>query len=161
MIQKRLKEVLIYDKKTGIFRWKVRKSKNIKIGDIAGHIRKDKYIYIRIKPKLYKAHRLAWLYVFGKFPKYEIDHINQIRNDNKIKNLRIVTRKENCKNRAIHKNNTSGISGVSWCNKEKKWRANIMGKGIYKSLGYFTNKKNAKRARKKAKIKYGYHPNHA
>ena len=160
MNQRRLKELLSYDKNTGIFRWKVRKAYKIKIGDIAGNLRKDGYKRVMIDEKLYSAHRLAWLYVYGEFPKHEIDHINHNKGDNRISNLRDVTRGENRKNLANQRHNTSGTTGVAWYKPYKKWVARIRVNGKQKHLGYFDNINEAKIARQKAKIKYGFHINH-
>lgn len=161
MNKKRLQELLDYNKNTGEFRWKIKKSRNIKIGDIAGYINELRYRKIMIDEKFYLAHRLAWLYVYGKFPKNEIDHINHKRDDNRINNLRDVTHLENHKNTSIQKSNTSGISGVHWYKLVGRWAASIKVNGEFKHLGHFKNIKDAKRARDKAKAKYGYHLNHA
>ena len=86
LTQKRLKELLDYDPKTGIFTWKYANN-NRKAGSKAGYKAKDGYIAISIDSKRYLAHRLVWLFVYGHFPKYDIDHINRIRDDNRIENL--------------------------------------------------------------------------
>ncbi|MDA6380520.1 HNH endonuclease signature motif containing protein [Escherichia coli] len=69
---------------------------------------------IMINGKAYPAHRLAWLIVYGTMPDGFIDHINRVRTDNRISNLRLVTHSENMQNRKIQKNNKSGYRGVSW-----------------------------------------------
>lgn len=160
MNQKRLKEVLNYDPKTGIFRWKIHRMYNARAGDIAGSMHNGGYRSIGIDNKMYLVHRLAWLYVHGHFPK-EIDHINHDKRDNRIDNLRNVTHLENGRNMSITKNNTSGIPGVYWCKKSKKWKAHIQFDGEYKYLGLFDDINLAKQVREKAKKKYNYHPNHA
>lgn len=160
MNQKKLKELLYYDEDTGIFRWKIRKQ-GVRINGTTGYIDKDGYNAIRIDGILYFAHRLAWLYVYGKFPKDEIDHINHTRNDNRIRNLRSVTGKENRKNKVIQKNNISGVSGVHWNKNLKKWQAQIMIDRKMKYLGSFIDKRKAIQAREAGKIKYGFHPNHS
>ena len=161
MTQEKLKELLDYNEKTGEFRWKVNRGIKIKIGDIAGTLKKEGYVAININYKLYYAHRLAWLYVYGKFPEQETDHINQNRSDNRVKNLRAVTCAENGKNQLLRKNNVSGISGVYWNKGIKRWIAQIWVGNKTKSLGSFTEIEDAKQARDEAKVKYGFHPNHA
>jgi len=161
MTQSRLRELLDYDPTTGIFVRKVKSNKNTIIGSIAGGINiSNGYAYIRVDKKRYRAHRLAWLYMFGVFPKNEIDHINHIKLDNRISNLREATSLDNSRNSSRRKSNTSGTTGVSWYSKTNKWvaRIKINGKNIY--LGYFKEKKDAIRARKIAENKYGFHKNH-
>ena len=141
----------------GIFKWKIVIFSNVRIGDIAKSIDKDGYITIGINGRHNRAHRLAWLYVYGNLPEHEIDYINHNKIDNRIKNLRDVTRFENAKNKSMRSSSKSGIQGVSWDKKRKKWIAQIM----KKNLGRFNSIDEAKQAREEAKIKYGFHPNHA
>lgn len=157
--QKRLKEVLDYNKDTGIFTWILRRQ-GVKLGKIAGYKQKIGYVVISVDQKDYKAHRLAWLYIYGHFPKYQIDHINQKKDDNRICNLRDVTVLENGRNRKISNNNTSRIQGVSWNKGSNKWQAGIMINQKAYNLGTFKNKEDAIKARKEAEIKYGFHKNH-
>ncbi len=84
-------------------------------------INSDGYLMIMINGKAYPAHRLAWLIVYGTMPDGFIDHINRVRTDNRISNLRLVTHSENMQNRKIQKNNKSGYRGVSWDAKYGKW----------------------------------------
>jgi len=156
----KLKERLHYEKETGIFLWSNPITNSLKSGDIAGTKNKEGYIKININNKIYSAHRLAWLYFYEKFPKNYIDHINGIKNDNRICNLRDVTSKESAKNKSIRNNNTSGFTGVSFSKANKKWKAQICIKGKQTNLGYFKNKEDAIKRRKLANIKYGYHENH-
>jgi len=103
------------------------------------------------------AHRLAWFYMEGEWP---TGHINHIRDDNRWVNLREVSNQENHKNQSISINNKSGVIGVCWNKKARKWHAQI--KVNYKaiSLGCFSDIHNAIKARKDAEIKYGFHKNH-
>lgn len=130
--REKLKELLSYDEKTGIFIWKIANTRRIHVGDEAGRI-KEGYIKIGINNKEYYAHRLAWLYIYGDWPNKFIDHINGNRSDNRIENLREVTQAENVRNSKMPKTNTSGIKGVRWNKKDGKWRAQcgIGGKMIY------------------------------
>jgi hypothetical protein len=117
MTQQELKELLHYNQDTGIFTW-IAKNK------IAGGINSQGYVAIKIKNKIYKAHRLAWLYVHGVWPSI-VDHINRIKNDNKLSNLRLATQSENQFNSNLRKDNTSGIKGITWHKPAKKWLVQI------------------------------------
>lgn len=133
--QKELKKILDYNLETGVFVWKEKISDKIIIGKIAG-TNSHGYVAIAINKKKYRAHRLAWLYVYGYFPE-QIDHINQIKNDNKISNLRIATNSQNQANTKIRKNNKTGYKGVSIHKKSNKFVAFIRLNGKTKNLGYF------------------------
>lgn len=100
LTQSRLKEVIDYSPDTGEFTWKISPANNTKAGSIAGGIDDQGYRRIRVDGRRYKAHRLAWLYVFGAWPEHEIDHINLDRSDNRISNLREATMAENMRNRS-------------------------------------------------------------
>jgi hypothetical protein len=161
LTQAKLKEILNYDPDTGIFKWiiKPRRSR-INVGTITGKSTSNGYPVITYEGKQYQAHRLSWLYVYGVFPKNETDHINHIRDDNRIVNLREATGTENQMNRSCSKNNKSGHTGVNWIKLRYKWRASIMVNNKKLHLGYFTKKKEAIEARKAANIKYNFHTNH-
>lgn len=152
--QARLKELLYYDYETGIFIWLVSKAIRIKIGSIAGALRKDGYLNIEIDYKGYLAHRLAWLYMTGEWPENQIDHINMIKSDNRFCNLREATRNENRHNQTKFSNNTSGIKGVDWHKPNHKWRARIRlnNKLIY--LGSYNDIKDAAAAYEIASKQY-------
>lgn len=164
LTQEQLKEVLIYDPELGEFRWKQSSGRWKKFPplSIAGTVSKiHGYREIRVLGVFQKAHRLAWLYMTGEWPKNEIDHINRIRSDNRWCNLRQATTQENLKNKVTYKNNKSGTSGVSWRADNKKWWARISvvkdGKDRRISLGCFGKKEDAIAKRKEAeKI---YYPN--
>lgn len=132
---------------------------SVSIGSNAGTLQKRGYIEIRLDKKVYKAHRLAWLYVTGKWPKDQIDHINHARDDNRWVNLQEADNKSNAKNRASTKAN-GDIIGVYWNKSRLNWRAaiNINGKRTF--LGSYTDKFDAICARLSANNKYGYHENH-
>jgi len=132
LTQDRLKELLHYCPDTGIFTWKVKYSRCLNIGDIAGCLDKSNgYIKIGIDKKAYRAHRLAFLYMDGALPPRHVDHVNRIRNDNRWDNIRHATPMDNMKNR---KGNNAFV-GVHFNKKCKKWRAMMKGKclGVYRT----------------------------
>lgn len=118
------------------------------------------YVLISIKRVQYPAHRLVWIYHYGRPPNGQIDHINHKRDDNRIENLREVNNQENNKNCPIRATNTSGVTGVYWNSQRRKWQAFITINGKVTSLGRFINKDEAIAARLSAAHKHGYHPNH-
>lgn len=106
------------------------------------------------------AHRVIWALHYGEWPKEQIDHINGIRDDNRISNLREVSDAENKKNTKRRADNKSGQQGVSWYSKIQKWSAEIKVDGRKLRLGQFSALPDAIAARKLAEKKYGYHENH-
>jgi len=141
LTQERLKELLHYDPETGVFTWIIRASQKVYIGDIAGTLGKEGYVNISIAKKKYKAHRLAWLYVYGEWPNNIIDHINRIKNDNSIKNIRTVTVSENIQNQIkARSDNKSGMLGA-YIHKTKngtiKYGSHIRKNGKSTFLGLF------------------------
>ena len=158
--QNRLKNVLDYDPETGVFTWKIKPSQRVNIGDVAGTKTPRGYQKIMINGEYLFAHRLAWLYVYGEFPKNEIDHINQVTSDNRISNLRDVTHTENNKNAKMREDNSSGYTGVSWHKAGKKWQAKVKlnGKSLY--LGLWKHKQDAIAIRQAANVIFGFHSNH-
>lgn len=124
---KYLRQILEYDPETGVFRWKEKTSKhsNVEIGSIAGFRTATDYIFISILNKEYAAHRLAWLYVHDEWPSEFIDHINGVKYDNKISNLREASHSENQWNHKIRKDNRSGFKGVSYNKKSKSIIKNL------------------------------------
>lgn len=139
--QDRLKQLLHYNPDTGIFTRLIATSNNTKVGDIVGSKHHTGYLYAMIDYKTYSIHHLAWLYVYGEFPKLEIDHINGIKNDNKISNLRDVDKTTNMQNEVRARiNSSSGLLGVRWRNDRNKWIASIRVNGKVKRLGSFDNK---------------------
>ena len=123
-----LRALLTYDPVTGIFRWinSAGRYGRIKAGTVAGGTHKvDGYHHISIGSKPRKTSHLAWLYMTGEFPSDEIDHINQIRDDNRWSNLRVVTTAQNLLNKTKYQNNTSGHTGVCWHKHSGKWMAKI------------------------------------
>jgi len=141
----RLLEVLRYEPETGLFFWKIRTSKCIKVGDIAGSPING-YVEIGIDNCSYLAHRLAWFYVKGEWPELKIDHKDTKKSNNKWDNLREATHGQNVNNCGVRKNNTSGFKGVSFVKKKRKWHSRIMHEGTLYLLGYFDTPEDARRA---------------
>jgi len=157
LTQERLKELLSYDPETGLFIWIKSTNRSIKIGSVAGGKKPDSYICIRIDKKNYLSHRLAWLYVYGKLPEKFIDHINEIKNDNRICNLRLANNQQNKQNMSKpNKNNKIGLKGVYWHETGKKWVSIIVINGKNKHLGLFIAQQEAHEAYLKAKREF--HP---
>jgi hypothetical protein len=137
--QARLKELLHYSPETGVFTWRVTRNQFVLAGGIAGAIDTHGYRQIKIESKLYLAHRLAFFYQTGEWPKGEVDHVNRLKNDNSFFNLRVVTRGLNEQNKLEQKNNKSGHRGVSWCNTHKRWIVQIGHNGKRSKVGYFVD----------------------
>jgi hypothetical protein len=153
LTQDRLKQLISYDEATGIltrlFSERVVSSEGVT----------DGYRQISLDGKQYKQHRIIWLYVYGYFPE-EIDHINGIRTDNRLSNLREVTRRENSTNKRIRSDNTSGVTGIHYRKDTGKYVAyiqNLEGKTV--RLGSFIIKEDAIQARREVEKLYKYHEN--
>jgi len=144
--QQYLKDLFNYDSDTGIFTWKVKRKGTRGVGSQAGYKEKTGYITIRIDGINYAAHRLAWAYEHGYWPSLDLDHIDCNRSNNRLSNLREATRSQNTCNTKISSNNTSGIKGVMWHKRNKKWCATIMLNQKAKWLGYFDNIEEAQHA---------------
>jgi len=151
----RLYELLSYNSETGIFRWKISRGSRAKAGAIAG-CRTNGYIVIGIDGVPLLAHRLAWLYIYGYVPEGFLDHKNQKRNDNRINNLREISQSCNIRNSKMLCNNISGIRGVYSNKRYKKWAAQIKINKKQISLGLFSTKLDAAKARHDAEIKYNW-----
>lgn len=152
--------LLTYDPITGEFHWKKR-GHGIEDGSRAGYVNKRGYVEIMLGKVHYRAHRLAWLVVHGSWPSQMIDHINGVRDDNRIDNLRDVCNSLNQQNkRAAGSNNrSSGLLGVRWCAQKQKWRGVINVDGCARHLGYFEEPLDAHRAYMDAKVRL--HPGYA
>ena len=116
----------------------------------AGTSCKHGYIAVSINKKFYLAHRLVWLMESGAWPEHEIDHVNGIRSDNRISNLRECTRQENCRNTGMRSDNKSGHCGVWWDARRGRWQAYIKSGPKRVSLGRFDSFEEAATARKQA-----------
>lgn len=165
-----LNECMSYDPQTGELVWKVRPARHFKAerdavawnAKFAGKpalSSVNKVLGYRsgsVNNKGMYAHRAAWAIFHGKWPTKQVDHINGDRSDNRISNLRTVTKSGNMRNARRRSDNTSGVMGVSWDAARKQWQARIGRKHI----GRFDLKEDAIKARKAAEITHGYHANH-
>lgn len=152
----RLKELLHYEPETGTFTWRVKRGGAVDVGDIAGTKDGRGYRQIGIDRTLYLAHRLAWLYTYGEWPKNALDHINRIRTDNRMANLRLATHALNNQNATTRHDNKSGVTGV-WRNARlSKWQAYIRVNGRHIHLGLFDDFDAAVQTRRNAERQY--HP---
>lgn len=158
MTQEQLKQKLSYDPDTGIFTWLHGKYKGKTAGTIAGVLPDQGYIRIVINKTEYKAHRLVWLYTFGYFPKYQIDHKDHDRTNNKLNNLVEATASTNSKNQSIYKNNKSGFHGVTAHG--NKWRARININGVKHHIGIFDTIEEAAKARRKVELENNFSITH-
>lgn len=129
----RLRRILVYDPSTGVFTRLVA-SGSAKVGDRAGCVNATGYIVIRILDRLYLAHRLAWLYVYGRWPKEQIDHRDRDRSNNRFTNLREASNAQNQMN-AKKKRGLSRYKGVSWREQTKRWQVHISINGRSTYLG--------------------------
>lgn len=153
--QNELKEILHYDPETGIFTRLVASSNNkMKAGQVAGGVSDKGYIRIRIRGKRYLAHRLAWLYVYGTFPTDGTDHVNGVRDDNRLCNLRPATKSQNGMNQGKQRSNTSGFKGVYWSSQHQKWRAQCVANGKKYYLGLFDAAEDASAAYQAFAVKH-------
>lgn len=144
----RLCEMLDYDPRTGLFRWRQSVAKNrYKRGSIAGHQDASGYVKIRLDNVRYYAHRLAWFYVLKRWPVNNVDHIDRCRNNNRVSNLRDVGQTVNGLNGPVRRNNSSGYNGVTLDPRRGHWTAYITVARKRKYLGAFADIHAAREAR--------------
>lgn len=146
-------EWVAYNPTTGKFTW-VKTSARGVAGSCAGFSTNRKYLRVSVKGIVVLAHRLAWFIHYGVWPSGEIDHVNGIRSDNRIENLRDVPRRGNGQNRSKAKGVTSKYFGVSWHARDRVWQVSIKLNGKVKYLGSFRNEEQARDAYRDAKKKY-------
>jgi hypothetical protein len=149
-----IREWLAYNAETGDIVWR-RSKKGVRVGERAGYIshpsRKSGtggHRAIKIEQRRFFGHRIAWAMHYGDWPPdgFDVDHINGNRDDNSIVNLRLATRSQNIANSKRSKLNTSGVKGVTWSKRERKWMAQIRVAGKRINLGYYSCIEDAGRA---------------
>lgn len=148
----RLTEILNYDPETGEFHWKVARG-GFQKGSIAGSIDSKGYVTIKICGKDYKAHRLAWIFVYGEWPSKPLDHIDMNRGNNGIRNLREATQFENFQNRKAYRSSKTGVKGVCLHKSTGKFCAQIRANGKRFYIGLFETLEAADRAVRAAREK--------
>lgn len=132
---------LRYDPDTGHLIWQPGRKRP---GQVAGTDKGSGYIMIRVEGRALLAHRLAWLLSTGTWPTGEIDHLNGVKTDNRIANLRDVPRQRNSENtRKARASGATGFLGVSWDNQKKKFQSGIVVNGKRKNLGRFSTAEEA------------------
>lgn len=146
----RLRALVSYDPQTGVFTRLVT-SGSERAGLAAGSRNSGGYLRFMVDSVQYQAHRLAWLYVHGRWPNGFIDHINGDRSDNRIANLRECTKAENAQNTKVRSDNKAGVTGVYFCTASNRWRAYVFVEGQRHDLGDFQSKADAVAARLAAK----------
>ncbi|MEN6302214.1 MAG: HNH endonuclease signature motif containing protein [Armatimonadia bacterium] len=141
-----------YDPETGVFT-RLRPVQGGRVGPMVLKPHKwTGYTEIQVRRQKFRAHRVAWLLAYGEWPPGDIDHIDRNRANNKISNMRIATDSQNRANSKINKNNTTGIRGVNWNARDKKYQAIITKDGVRRSLGYFDSIQDAAAAYTKAAV---------
>lgn len=173
--QARVRELFNYDPVSGCLIWRSRPKDAFATkaayssfrarceGKAAGHIEGQGYRVIVFDGQAKKAHKLVWLFIHGewvKYPDFEIDHVNGDRADNRIQNLRKVTKSLNQRNSSMRKNNQSGVIGVNWVASKRRWIARIWDGPHHRYLGQFTKIEDAAVARAKAERELGYARGH-
>ena len=163
-----IKSLFRYSHENGVLYWKRRPESSFKTlqaarawnsrysNKPAGHKDERGCIRVLFNKKYYKAHRIIWVIVHGKFPAQQIDHINGNPSDNRISNIRMSTQTENMRNRRLDALNKTGIPGVRWVEKDKAFCVYISNTYV-KSFKCFLD---ACCARKSKENEFGYHPNH-
>ncbi len=154
-----LREALEYEPTTGVFRWRHRGGRtkywiNKYVGRVAGYPGNDGYWRIEVNGGAYKAHRLAWFYVHGRWPLEQLDHINCVRNDNRLSNLREASSRQNKHNVSRLRSNKTGLKGAHFRKEENRWRSRIVVNGEVISLGSFETAQDAHTAYVAAARKY-------
>lgn len=159
LTQARLRELLAYDPKTGIFTRRVATGRWLRnpVGEVVGTPQGDgAHLVIRVDGVLFLAHRLAWLYMTGAWPADQIDHRDKNKQNNRWLNLREATDLFNRQNMPMQRNNKSGEPGVRRRQDTGRWTAEIQVDGRVHRLGCFDSKDDAIRSRRRAKLQF--HP---
>lgn len=149
LTQEIIQRLLCYNPVTGLFVWRSNETNptRIKVGQRAGDVAEGQYADIQIMGRKFRAHRIAFLYMKGRWPTGDIDHINGVKSDNRWENLREATRSQNQHNRTAGRNSTTGAKGVFFRKDSGKWRAGVGVDGKMRWLGTFDTKEEAILAR--------------
>ena len=165
-----LRECFDYNESSGLITWKVRPQshfptqKGCKVfnsrlsGKVAGYAHNRGYLAVNVNGYTYLVHRVCWALSTGEWPTEDVDHINGIKDDNRLVNLRVVTRGVNSRNQKLRSNNSTDCMGVTRDNNSFRVRVGTEGKRV--SLGNFKTLDEAVEVRKNAESSYGFHENH-
>ena len=155
-------ELFRYDYETGVLYWRWRVNPRVpKTMEAGTQYKSNGYLYVKVHGRLYLVHRVVMLMCYGFYGEgLDVDHINHVRNDNRLFNLRFVTRSENNKNQSLSSKSTTGVTGVDFLKAEKKYRARIRVDWKTIHLGVFDTLEEAAAARAEANVKYKFNNNH-
>lgn len=178
LTQEVVREILHYNPENGELVWKerglhwFREERHQKIfnrihaGNSPKRLTKTTVGYVKCRigvlGRYYGAHQIIWLWMTGEWPKEYIDHIDRDATNNRWSNLREATSSENAKNRSKQRNNSSGVTGVSWDKEKGLWRASVRIKGKLNNLGYFAREDLDLAAMEVMEFRdeHGFHPTH-
>lgn len=161
-----LREALDYDPETGELHWKVRPEHHFPrecdmrmwnkrfSGRAAGGVGPLGYCVLKVQNVTIPSHCVIWALVTGEWPDKFIDHINGVRDDNRISNLRLATPAENSRNARLNRNNTSGVKGVYWFKASRKWQVRLHFDGRLHHFGYYEDKEEAIRVIQAARLRH-------
>lgn len=135
--QQEVLDLFLYDKITGIVVRRIATSRNTKIGEKVGWVNGEGYLNVKINRRSYKLHQVIWLYHYGVWPSGVIDHINRIKTDNRIENLRDTTVQINNINQGLRSDNKTGVKGVTWRARDRRFVAACRVSGKQHYLGSF------------------------
>ncbi len=158
--QAELNALFNYNPETGVLTWKVKPKKGrVKIGDVAGHKKRNGYLQVHINKNFYYNHRVIWIMCEGEIPVgYQIDHINGIKNDNRLSNLRLATPSQNKMNISARKDNQTGVKGLcEWVNRygTRYWKCQVavaINNKRYRDGKYFPFTESTKESQKQLAI---------
>ena len=148
----RIRELFDYDKESGVLTRSITTGSKSQAGDVVGWENSRGYLNVSIDRKKYKLHRVIWVHVYGYWPDATIDHINMVKTDNRLENLRLATKQENSWNIGKHKRNASGYKGVQLRKDANRWQATIGVGRKNKYLGLFATPELAYQAYCKAAL---------
>lgn len=152
-----LRELLHYDPETGVFTWKQPTGDRVSVGCVINTTNSRGYVVVGLLGRRYKAHRLAWLYVYGELPSGEIDHRDEDTSNNRIANLRIATHSQNGQNQLkARRDSSTGYRGVHYEKRTGRYSAQIQADGVVHRLGRFDTAEQAYNAYLAAKSRF--HP---
>ena len=165
MLELRYEEVarlFTYDRDSGVLYWRWRVNNRVpKTLEAGAQNKSNGYLYVKVHGRRYLVHRVVMLMRYGFYGEgLEVDHINHVRNDNRLVNLRFVTHGENMRNKSVSSKSTTGVTGVDFSKAHKKYRARIRVNREFIHLGIFETLEEAAAARAEANLKFNFNNNH-